>query len=187
MIVRILRIAWGLGYLQLRGGVRNARRLGVTVGKHCRIYTSRFGTEPFLITIGDRVTVTSGVVFLTHDGSTWLVRDENGSRYQKFAPIVIGSDVFIGVNSIILPGVTIGSRVVVAAGSVVTRDVPDNTVVAGVPAREISRFDQLEKKIKERCPNDTELEKADCYRSRVQLAINIQSSKAGNAGEAVNS
>lgn len=52
-------------------------------------------------------------------------------------PITIGNDVWIGGNVTILPGVTIGNNVVVAAGAVVTKDIPDNTLVAGVPARKI--------------------------------------------------
>lgn len=56
-------------------------------------------------------------------------------------PIRIGNDVWIGGNVTILPGVTIGSNVVVAAGAVVTKDVPDNTLVGGVPAR---KFKELE-------------------------------------------
>jgi acetyltransferase-like isoleucine patch superfamily enzyme len=50
-------------------------------------------------------------------------------------PVVIGDDVWIGANAVILPGVTIGRHCVVAAGAVVTKDVPDNTVVGGVPAK----------------------------------------------------
>ena len=52
-------------------------------------------------------------------------------------PVVIGNDVWIGGNVTILPGITIGNNVVVAAGAVVTHDVPDNTLVGGVPARKI--------------------------------------------------
>jgi len=52
-------------------------------------------------------------------------------------PVTIGNDVWIGGNVTILPGVTIGNNVVVAAGAVVTKDVPDNCVVAGIPARKI--------------------------------------------------
>ena len=50
-------------------------------------------------------------------------------------PVEIGNDVWIGGNVTILPGITIGNNVVVAAGAVVTKDVPDNCVVGGVPAR----------------------------------------------------
>lgn len=86
------------------------------MGKNCRIYIKNWGSEPFLVTIGDHVTVTSGVKFITHDGSTCLVKDEYGKRYQRFTPIQVGSHVFIGVNSIIMPGVSIGSNVVISAG-----------------------------------------------------------------------
>jgi tetrahydrodipicolinate N-succinyltransferase len=90
------------------------------------------------------VTVTSGVQFITHDGATWLLRDEKGRRH-RLAPIEIGNDVFIGVNSIILPGVRIGNRVIVGAGSVVNRSIPNNCVVAGVPAKFIRTFDEYER------------------------------------------
>lgn len=52
-------------------------------------------------------------------------------------PVTIGDDVWIGGNVTILPGVTIGNNVIVAAGAVVTKDVPDNTLVGGVPAKKI--------------------------------------------------
>ena len=67
----------------------------------------------------------------------------NGRRqYHAFAqPVRIGNDVWIGGNVTILPGVTIGNNVVVAAGAVVTEDVPDNTLVGGVPARKIKEIE----------------------------------------------
>jgi acetyltransferase-like isoleucine patch superfamily enzyme len=129
----------------VKGSIYAARSLGVKLGEGCRVYTQSFGTEPWLISIGDRVTVTSGVQFITHDGSTWLLRDEKGRRY-RYAPIEIGNDVFIGMDSLIMPGVRIGNRVIVAAGSVVSRSIPDNCVVAGVPARFIGTFDQYERR-----------------------------------------
>lgn len=137
-IILVLLARW-------RGGVWLARKLGVVVGEGCRIYTRQFGSEPFLVRIGDRVTVTAGVQFITHDGSTWLIRDSKGRRF-RFAPISIGDDVFVGVNSIILPGVDIGNRCVIGAGSVVTRSIPDGSVAVGVPARVIGTFDQFEAK-----------------------------------------
>jgi acetyltransferase-like isoleucine patch superfamily enzyme len=129
----------------VKGSDYATRALGVRLGEGCRVYTSSFGNEPWLISIGDRVTLTSGVQFITHDGSTWLLRDGKGRRY-RYAPIEIGSDVFIGVNTLILPGVRIGNRVVVGAGSVVNRSIPDNCVVAGVPARFIKTFDEYERR-----------------------------------------
>jgi acetyltransferase-like isoleucine patch superfamily enzyme len=137
-------IKWRVLYA-LKGSTYAARFLGVKIGEGCRIYTSSFGMEPWLISIGDRVTVTSGVQFITHDGATWLLRDEKGRRY-RYAPIEIGSDVFIGANSIILPGVRIGNRVIVAAGSVINRSIPNNCVVAGVPAGFIKTFDEYERR-----------------------------------------
>ncbi len=83
------------------------------------------------MTIGNRVTITRGVEFITHDGSLWLYADKHGRRYA-YAPIEIGNDVFIGLNAMIMPGVKIGSRVIVAAGALVSKSVPSNSVVAGV-------------------------------------------------------
>ena len=120
------------------------------------------------------MTITSGVRLLTHDGSTWLIRDVDGNRFQRYAPIKIGDDVFIGVNTIIMPGVTVGSRVVIGAGSVVTRDVSDGVVVAGNPARIIRDFDSFEKQVRETCVNNRELEKIHNYRERVGVAVGKQ-------------
>lgn len=71
-------------------------------------------------------------------------------RRKKLAygkPVTVGEDVWIGGNCTILPGVTIGNNVVVAAGAVVTKDVPDNCVVAGVPAKILKTLEnKIEKK-----------------------------------------
>lgn len=161
----------------LRGGVAAARRKGVRVGKDCRIYIRSFGTEPFLVTIGDRVTITSGVRILTHDGSTSLVRNPSGRRYQRYAPVHIGNDVFIGINTIILPGVKIGSNVIVGAGSVVTKNIPDGAVVAGNPARQITSFDSFCKRVEQSCANDSELDSLADYKTRVRKALEISASR----------
>lgn len=157
----------------LRGGVAHARYIGVKVGSNCRIYIRSFGSEPFLIEIGDRVTITSGVKLLTHDGATWLIRNATGQRFQRYAPITIGNDVFIGVNSIIMPGVSIGNRVIVAAGSVVTSSIPDDSVVAGVPAREVSSFEKYANRVINNFVCDSEIGHLDDYQSRVRLAVRI--------------
>lgn len=65
-------------------------------------------------------------------------------RYQEFARTIIKNDVWIGANAIILDGITIGNGAVIAAGAVVTKDVPDYSIVGGVPAKVIKyRFDHL--------------------------------------------
>ena len=100
-----------------------------------------FGTEPGLLTFGDRVTIADGVRFLTHDGAVALFRDEVPDL-NVHLPISVGDNVFIGSDSLILPGVDIGSNSVVGAGSVVTRDVPSGWVVGGCPARPIKTLEE---------------------------------------------
>ncbi|MCI9136024.1 MAG: acyltransferase [Lachnospiraceae bacterium] len=106
-----------------------------------------FGSDPYMITLGDNVHITSGVRFITHDGGTLILRKEVPDL-EITKPIKVGNDVYFGVNSIIMPGVTIGNRCIVAAGAIVTKDVPDNSVVAGVPARVVKSTDDYLEKIK---------------------------------------
>ena len=122
------------------------RRIGLKVGSNCRILTNKFGSEPYLITIGNNVTVTSGVRFVTHDGSGALMRDSKGRRYS-YQPIKIGNNVFVGVNSILMPGIQIEDNVIIAAGSVVTKSIPQGVIVAGVPAKIIGKFEDLESRM----------------------------------------
>jgi len=121
----------------------------VTIGEGCRIYSLQISSEWELLTIGNRVTVSSDVTFITHDGVGWLFPDEQGRRHYWLARIEIGDDVFVGAGSTIMPGVRIGNRCVVAAGSVVTRSVPDGSVVGGNPAKIIGTYDALGAKVAE--------------------------------------
>ncbi|MGD7043173.1 acyltransferase [Jeotgalibacillus proteolyticus] len=120
--------------------IRDAREKGVKVGEGCRFFSTNFSSEPYLIEIGNNVTITVGVRFITHDGGMWTVRkmlDE-----YKYANIIgkitIGNNVFIGMDSIILPGVNIGENSIVAAGSVVTKSFAKNSIIGGNPAKKIS-------------------------------------------------
>lgn len=137
-------------YRAARDPVGFARSLGVRVGKGVRFYgVSRgmFGSEPWMISIGDNCYITANVQFINHDGGTLILRQFEPTL-EWTAPISIGNDVYIGVRSIILPNVRIGSRCVIGAGSIVTRDVPDNSVYAGVPARYICSIDDYFEKLK---------------------------------------
>jgi acetyltransferase-like isoleucine patch superfamily enzyme len=125
-----------------------ARKLGATIGADCRIYTYYWGSEPWLIEIGDHVHITRDVKFVTHDGGVWVFRDREPD-VDAFGKIKIGDNTFIGNEALILPGVTIGSNCVIGAMSVITRSVPDNSVVAGNPAKFICTTDEYYDRIKE--------------------------------------
>ncbi|HEY5625337.1 MAG TPA: acyltransferase [Dehalococcoidia bacterium] len=139
--------------LRNRWLLRSYVRGGLKLGRDVRIIGKPdFGGEPYLITIGDHVTVSSHVEFVTHDGATWVFRDRPEYQgLQRFGVIEIGNNCFIGTRSVILPGVRIGDNCVVGAGSVVTRSVPDNTVVAGTPARAICTYDEYVERTAPRC------------------------------------
>ena len=120
-----------------------------------------FGSEPYLITLHRKCRITSDVVFITHDGGTWTFRD-HWDQYKdviKFGRIEVGEEAFIGIRSIIMPGVRIGKHSVVGAGSVVTRDVPDYTVVAGVPAKVICSTKEYAQKCLDSMPEGFDIEK----------------------------
>ena len=93
------------------------------------------------LTIGNNVKIGGGVLFIDTDCHPidYLVR-RNSNEGTCSAPIVIEDDVWIGANAVVLPGVNIGSHCVVAAGAVVTKDVPDHTLVGGVPAKVIKNI-----------------------------------------------
>lgn len=127
-----------------------AKSLGVKVGEDCEFYEDiAWGSEPYLITIGNNVRITSGCKFVTHDGGVWVLR--NAKRLENadiFGTVEIGNNVHIGMNSIIMPGVKIGNNCIIGCGAVVTKDVPDNSIVGGVPAKYIKNIDEYYEKHK---------------------------------------
>lgn len=94
------------------------------------------------ITLGDRVFVGPNVGFYcaTHP----LDAVERAKGYEQALPITIGSDVWIGGNAVFMPGVTVGSNVVIGAGSVVIHDIPDNCVAVGSPCRVLKQLPPIE-------------------------------------------
>ncbi len=91
-----------------------------------------FGSEPWLIPLGSNVHIVSGCMLIPPDRFPGL---------EVAKGITVGDNVYIGINCTLLPGVSVGNNVVIGAASVVTRDVPDNSVAAGVPARVIKSLD----------------------------------------------
>lgn len=140
-----------------------AKYIGVRLGANVNFYgmhPAMFSTEPWLITIGNNVHVTSGCQFVTHDGGTLVLRHKEPSL-EITAPIVVGNNVYIGMRTIILPGVVIGDNVVIGAGSVVSKSIPSDTVVAGVPAKKIKDIDTYFNEIKGRSLGYGHLSAAD--------------------------
>jgi acetyltransferase-like isoleucine patch superfamily enzyme len=135
-------------YVRCRANkIEYLRFLGVKVGQRCKIYTTphNFGTEPWLIEIGNDVTIGQGVQLITHDGTSRLFRKrlpEMNPFGNRFATIVIQDNCFIGNNAILLPGIEIGPDSAVGAGSIVTKSVPPQTIAAGNPARVLKTLDK---------------------------------------------
>jgi acetyltransferase-like isoleucine patch superfamily enzyme len=126
--------------------VEYLRKSGAQIGEDCNIHPLSLGTEPYLVKIGNHVTVAGGVTFITHDGGAWVLREQIPD-IQVFGPIIIEDNCVIGQAAILCPNIRIGKNSIVGAGSVVISNVPENTVVMGVPARPIGSVE----KYKEKC------------------------------------
>lgn len=116
----------------------------------------------WLIEIGDNVTMAPRVHVLCHDAST-----KQFLNYTKIGRVTIGSNVFIGADTVILPGTTIGDNVIVGANSTITHDIPSNVVVAGSPARILYTLDEYLEKEQLRMKN------SPCYGEEFTLRKNV--------------
>lgn len=143
------------------------RSLGMVIGDNSVIYSPKHcvidGTRPWMIEIGNNVSITEGVTILTH-GYDWSVfKGIYGDVLGSAGRVKIGNNVFIGMNSTILKGVTIGDNVVIGANSLINKDVPDNCVVVGNPQRVVCDIDSyLEKRRAAQVSEAADL--YDCWR-----------------------
>jgi acetyltransferase-like isoleucine patch superfamily enzyme len=169
-----------------RDPVAYARSVGVQIGEGCRLLGMTpgvFGSEPFMIRMGNRVTVTAGVRFITHDGGVDVLR-EGDPDLDVVAPITIGDNVFIGTNALLMPGVTVGSNCIIGAGAVVTRDIPSGHVAAGVPARCLKTIDEYREKVRAtafRSRSSSPAEKRRMWEARYFPAKHLDINAAGHS------
>lgn len=143
------KIVWKLMSDEKR--LKKLKERGLVIGEGCEILNGyKFGSEPYLVEIGDNVRITRGVNITTHDGGIWVLRRKypNLAEMDRFGKVRIGDNCHIGMNALIMPGVTIGKNCIIGAGAVVTRDIPDNSVAVGVPARVIETVDEYMEKNK---------------------------------------
>lgn len=123
------------------------RKQGMTIGRGTKTASQLKTAEPYLITIGNNVTISHGVDFITHDNSVCKIY---GVAHDLYGRITIGNNCFIGAHAIIMYGVTLADNVIVGAGSVVTRSVTEcNVIVAGNPARVVSTWDKFSYKVRD--------------------------------------
>lgn len=135
--MKILRKA--LSRLRGEQNIDKLIRRGLTIGNGCRLGNCSIDpSHCFHITIGDNVVFGPQVRILAHDASTGVFLG-----YTRVANVNIGSNVFIGAHSIVLPGVTIGDNVVIGAGSIVSKDIPSNSVAVGSPAKVIKTLEEF--------------------------------------------
>lgn len=138
-----------LQHCKRRASLASAIEQGLVIGYGTRVIGDvNFGSEPYLISVGDNCLITDGVRFITHDGGIQVPFIERGFSMSEVYggkvladAIHIGSNVFVGNGSIILPGTSVGDNVLVGAGSVLRGNYPGGSVVAGVPARVICNTD----------------------------------------------
>lgn len=121
-----------------------------SIGDRCMITSRKIPLYGKLISIGNNVWMASGVEFITHDVCHYMLNglDKNQKYTEKIGCIEVGNNVFIGADVKILYDVKIGDNVIIAAGTLVNKDVPSNVVIGGVPAKVIGQFDDFVEKRK---------------------------------------
>lgn len=129
--------------------LKRLQRRGLRLGRNVYICSPEDidGHLPWLITIGDDCVLSQDVMVLAHDASTYI-----HLGYGKVGRVTIGCRTYIGARTIILPGVSIGNNVILGAGSVVTRDIPDNSVAVGNPARILRSTSEYNEEHKKNLP-----------------------------------
>lgn len=122
-------------FLKKWGNYQNIR-------SNCFIMRDANVTDPYLTFIGNNVMLSACNIFC-HDGSIAMLSKAFSKKLDRVDPVKLLDNVFVGHGAIILPGVTVGPNAIVAAGAVVSKDVAENSIVAGNPAKVVGSVDSL--------------------------------------------
>lgn len=155
---------------RLRGEFTTERLIarGMVIGKNFKRLNGVI-LDPdhcWLIEIGDNVTLAPRVHILCHDAST-----KTFLNYTKIGRVSIGNNVFIGAETVVLPGVSIGDNVIIGANSTVTHDIPSNSVVVGTPAKRIGSLTSYLEKEKQR------MQSSPCYGNEYTIRKKVSMEK----------
>jgi len=144
--LRLCSIRSGMG----RGKYLRDKKIMSHVGKDVLFMPRKVPLYPELIKIHDNVKIASKVTFITHDAVHNMLNNkyDNKEFQEKIGCIEIEENVFVGSNTTIMYDVKIGANSIIAAGSIVTKDVPENSIVAGVPAKVIGTLDDYVEKLR---------------------------------------
>ena len=144
LITIIRKSVHQLGNLLRWGQVILLRAAGVKVGSNCMIsFRAKIDIRRGKIIIGNNCTITYGCVIISHDRSAMHINPAD----DGYGEVIIGNNVYIGVNSVILRNVKIGDNSVIGAGSVVNVDIPPNVVAVGNPVKVVKTLNRFEKEI----------------------------------------
>lgn len=134
--------------------IKFLRDKGILIGENCRFFDPISNIidiqNPYMITIGDNVKITSKVIILTHDYSWSVLSNLKGEMLGGVGKVNIGNNVFVGMGTIILKNTEIGDNVIIGAGSIVSGKIESNSVYAGNPARKIMDIEKFYEKRKAR-------------------------------------
>lgn len=143
MIRRALSLALNTTRLR-RDPVRYFRRQGVEIGEDVEIFGAQlftFGSEPYLVSIGNQVTISHNVDFITHDGGMRVIRGKHPGAFL-YGQITIADNCFIGAHCVLLLGAKVGAGSVIGCGSIVTGEIPSGVVAYGAPAKPIKSVEE---------------------------------------------
>lgn len=134
--------------------IKYLKRCGIKIGDNCYVWSPNHTfidvQRPETLIIGNNCKITQGVTILSHDYSISVAKQKYGEHIGTADVTTIGDNVFIGINTIILMGSKIGNNCIIGAGSVVCGSFPDDSVIAGNPAKVVSTLEDYYEKHKKK-------------------------------------